>query len=59
MSLATGSWEVLAVTQTETPGNFAVWFLLENSVLQSVTVSMPRQIYVNSLEAMPIPPMVP
>ena len=50
VSLATGNWEVLAVAEAATPGDFAVWFVLDHKQLHSVTVRMPRTIYVNMLE---------
>jgi len=46
-SLVDNTWEVLQVIETETPGEFRLWALVDKN-LHSVRLTVPRVFYVNS-----------
>ena len=45
--LALSFWRVLQVVAEDTPGHFKLWVLLDDGALRSVTVVVPRTIYLN------------
>lgn len=49
MMVRSSVWNIIQAQETETPGVFRLWVLLENEALVQVKVNVPRVVYVHSL----------
>ncbi|KAI9486077.1 MAG: hypothetical protein EXX96DRAFT_495723 [Benjaminiella poitrasii] len=53
-SLVTSVWEVLQITETDIPGEYRMWVIVQNQMF-NVRLTIPRIFYVNSTEEAPEP----
>eukprot|EP01104_Vermistella_antarctica_P000854 TRINITY_DN1094_c0_g1_i4.p1 TRINITY_DN1094_c0_g1~~TRINITY_DN1094_c0_g1_i4.p1 ORF type:complete len:1939 (-),score=642.87 TRINITY_DN1094_c0_g1_i4:40-5856(-) len=44
-------WQIVHIAETDEPGEYRVWALLENGTMHSLRIDVPRRFYVNTMEA--------
>ena len=47
-SLSKSVWEIIQIAETETPGLFTIWALIDQSYLYPIKLNVPRTFYINT-----------